>query len=59
MNKNNHKVPIFSDTHLLIVNTKIKRFYSGVIPQKDANRIANSEDPDQTALQAVCPHLSV
>ena len=28
---------------------KIRRFYHGVIPQNDANGIANNGDPDQTA----------
>ena len=47
-----HKVPKFSDARKICCKlTKIqsKRFYPGVIPQKDANRKANNEDSDQTA----------
>ena len=46
------KVPKFSDTNKhYCKHSKIqsKRFYHGVIPLNDANGIANSEDPDQTA----------
>ena len=46
------KVPKFSDTYKhYCKHTKIqtKRFYLGVLPLNDANGIANSEDPDQTA----------
>ena len=47
-----HNVPKFLDTqNLYCKHSKIltKRFYHGVIPPNDANRIANIEDPDQTA----------
>ena len=47
-----YKVPKFSDTRKLGCNlSKIqtKRQNLGVFYQKDANGIANSEDPDQTA----------
>ena len=49
-----HKVFIFSDPTYLTVNILkfklfLKRIYDGMILRKDANRIANSEDPDQTA----------
>ena len=50
------KVPNFSDTRKLCCNLpKIhtKGPNLGVFCQKDANVIANSEDPDQTALGAV------
>ena len=46
-----HKVPKFSDTHLLYCKhskNQTKRFYHGVILLNDKNGIANSEDPDQT-----------
>ena len=46
------KVPKFSDTRKLCCKqSKIqtKSFFHGVIPLNDANGIANSEDPDQTA----------
>ena len=45
-------VPKFSDTRKLcckLSKIQTKSIYPGVIPQKDANRKANSEDPDQTA----------
>ena len=47
-----HKVPKFSDTTKLCCNhpkTGEKRFYHRVMHPKDADSIANSEDPDQTA----------
>ena len=31
------------------LNLYLKRFYYGIMPSKDADAIANSEDPDQTA----------
>ena len=46
------KVPTFSDTRKLCCNhpkTGKKRFYHRVMHPKDADSIANSEDPDQTA----------
>ena len=46
------KVPEFSDTRKLCCNhpeTGKKRFYHRVMHPKDADSIANSEDPDQTA----------
>ena len=46
------KVPKFSDIYLpYCEHSKIQTewFYHGVIPLNDANGIANSEDPDQTA----------
>ena len=46
------KVPKFSDTIKLCCNLpkiQTKRPNFRVFHQKDANRIANSEDPDQTA----------
>ena len=49
-------VPKFSDTRKLCYLSKIqiKRPNLRGFPQKDANGIANSEDPDQTApLEAV------
>ena len=49
---NYHKVPKFSDARKLCFNlpkTQTKRPNLRVFPQKDANGIANSEDPDQTA----------
>ena len=47
-----HKVPKFSDTRKLCCNrpkTGKKRFYHRVMHPKDADSIAKSEDPDQTA----------
>ena len=47
-----HKVPKFSDARKLCCNlpqTQEKRPNLRVFRQKDANGIANSEDPDQTA----------
>ena len=49
---NYRKVPKFSDARKVFCNlSKIqtKRPNLRVFHQKDANRIANSEDPDQTA----------
>ena len=49
---NYHKIPNFSDTRKLCCNLpKIqeKRSNLWVFCQKDANGIANSGDPDQTA----------
>ena len=46
------KVPKFSDARKLrcnILNIQTKRPNLKVFRQKDANGIANSEDPDQTA----------
>ena len=46
------KVSKFSDARKLcckLSKIQTKRFYPAVIPQKDANGKANSEDPDQTA----------
>ena len=46
------KVLKFSDTYKLYCKhskSQTKRFYFGVLPLNDANGIANSEDPDQTA----------
>ena len=46
------KVPKFSDTLKLCCNLpkiQAKRPNLRMFRQKDANRIANSEDPDQTA----------
>ena len=46
------KVPKFSDARKLCCNhpkTGKKRFYHNVMHPKDADSIANSEDPDQTA----------
>ena len=52
------KVPKFSDTRNFCRNLpkiETKRLNLRVFRQKDANGIANSEDPDQTApLGAVC-----
>ena len=52
------KVPKFSDTRKLCCNllkAKTKRPNLRVFCQRDANGIAKSEDPDQTApLGAVC-----
>ena len=48
------KVPKFSDTRKLCCNlpkTQTKRPKLRVFYQNDANGIANSEDPDQTAPQ--------
>ena len=47
----NIKVGMFTRLWYHNVNSKIqtKRFYPGEIPRKDANRKADSEDPDQTA----------
>ena len=47
-----HKVPKFSDTRILCCNLpkiQTKSPNLMVFLQKDANGIANSEDPDQTA----------
>ena len=63
----NRKVPKFSDASKLCCNLpkiQTKSPNLRVFRQKDANRIANSEDPDQTAPQGawvctVCPDLSV
>ena len=55
------KVPKFSDARKLcckLSKIQTKRFYPGVIPRKDANRKANSEDPDQTAPLFAQTHLS-
>ena len=49
---NYHKVPKFSDARKLCCNLpkiQTKRPDLRVFCQKDANGIANSEDPDQTA----------
>ena len=49
---NYRKVPKFSDVRKLCCNlpkTQTKRPNLRVFRQKDANGIANSEDPDQTA----------
>ena len=49
---NYRKVPKFSDVRKLCCNLpkfQIKRPNLRVFRQKDANEIANSEDPDQTA----------
>ena len=46
------KIPKFSDSgHLGCIHPKTgkKRFYHTVMHPKDADNIANSEDPDQTA----------
>ena len=46
------KVPIFSDPQNFWCNhpkIETKRFYRRVIHPKDADSIANSEDPNQTA----------
>ena len=43
------KVPKFSDTRILCCKIQEKRPNLGVFRQKDANGIANSADPDQTA----------
>ena len=51
------KVPKFSDTRKLCCNLpkiQTKRQKLRVFSQKDANRIAHSEDPNKTALGAVC-----
>ena len=68
------KVPKFSDARKLcckLSKIQTKRFYRGVIPRKDVNKKANSEDPDQTAPRGavsrssliwvctVCPDLDV
>ena len=50
------KVPYFSDARKLCSNLpkiQTKKPNLRVFHQKDANGIANSEDPDQTALRAV------
>ena len=50
--KRYHKVPKFSDARKLCCNIhkiQTKRLNLWVFPPKDANGIANSEDPDQTA----------
>ena len=47
-----HKDPKFSDARKLCCNlpkTRTKRQNLRVFRQKDANGIANTEDPDQTA----------
>ena len=47
-----HKVPKFSDARKLCYNLpkiQTKRPNFSVFHQKDANGIANSEDPDETA----------
>ena len=47
------KVPKFSDAYFFFCNLpkiQIKRPSLRIFCQKDANGIANSEDPDQTAL---------
>ena len=42
------KSPKFSDTqNIAVITLKFKQ--SREMPRKDADRIANSEDPDQTA----------
>ena len=49
-----HKFPKVSDTRKLCCNhpkTGKKRFYHRVMHPKDADIIANSKDPDQTAPQ--------
>ena len=48
---NYRKVPKFSDARNIAVITLIsnKLTYSREMPPKDADGIANSEDPDQTA----------
>ena len=55
---NYHKVPKFSDAIKLRWNLpkiQTKRPNVSIFHQKDANGIANSEDPDRTApLGAVC-----
>ena len=46
------KVPKFRDARnrcCIHSKNQTKRFYHGLIPLDDANGIANSEDPDQTA----------
>ena len=51
------KVPKFLDARKLCCNlpkTQTKRPNLRVFRQKDANGIANSEDPDQTAPLGVC-----
>ena len=51
-NKNYRKVPKFSDARKLCCNLpkiQTKRPNLRVFLQKDANGVANSEDPDQTA----------
>ena len=59
------KVPKFSDTKKLYCNLpkiQSKRPNLRVFCQNDANRIANSEDPDQTApgeVFTVCADISV
>ena len=63
------KVPKFSDARKLSCNQpklQTKSLNLRVFCQKDANGIANSEDPDQTAPRSglilvctVCPDLSV
>ena len=50
-----HKVSKFSDAKILCCNLlkiQTKRPNHRVLSQNDANRIANSEDPDQTAEQS-------
>ena len=52
MKKHYRKVPKFSDVRKLCCNLpkiQTKRPNLRVFRQKDANGIANSEDPDQTA----------
>ena len=57
------KVPKFSDTRKLCSNLpkiQTKRRNCGVFRQKDANGIANGEDPDVTApVCTVCTDKSV
>ena len=57
------KVPQFSDGRKLCCNLPKIQTKRPNLHQKDANGIANSEDPDQTApliwVCAVCPYLSV
>ena len=45
------KVPKFSDARKLCCNLPTMRQNLSVFRQKDANGIANSEDPNQTAPQ--------
>ena len=51
------KTPKFSNRKLCCNLPKIqeKRPNLRVFPQKDANGIANSVDPDQTAPRSICP----
>ena len=55
--KRYHKITKYLDTQYHSCyhsKTQTKRFYRGIMPLKDASRIANSKDPDQTAsLRAV------